>query len=178
MRLSATTEWIVIGVLVLYISFTPGFPVVRQFLSTQVGKAVGLAAIVYVWKFISEPVALLLTVNFVRCSGMREYLEMPESHCPTGYNLQNGTCKKEGSPDKPATVCGDPAKPKWDPMAEKCVAADATTTIGNGGSAGSMTAPPSTPPTVDKFADYSAGVQPSETEKETFVGGLEFAPIN
>jgi hypothetical protein len=182
MRLSATTEWIVIGVLILYIAFTPGIPMVRQFLSTQVGKAVGLAAVVYVWKYVSEPVALLLTVNFVRCAGMREYLDMPESHCPSGYTLQNGTCKSEGKPDKPATVCGDAAKPKWDPVAEKCVAADATTTMGTGGSAGSSSSSSSSS-TRQTFVDLTpdsyagAGVQPTE-KKETFTGGLDFAPVS
>jgi hypothetical protein len=175
MRLSTNTELIVLGVLILYIAFTPGFPVVRQFLSTPIGKAVGLAVVVYVWKYVSEPVALLLTVNFIRCAGMREYLEMPKSNCPEGYNLQNNVCKKEGSPDKPATVCADP-NPKWDPKAEKGVPNDAVITVGTAGSTGSMVQTPTTPPvTVDTFADYAGGVQPTE-KKESFVGG-EFAPF-
>ena len=180
MRLSATTEWIVIGVLILYIAFTPGIPVVRQFLSTPVGKAVGLAAVVYVWKYVSEPVALLLTVNFVRCAGMREYLvdmpptSMSEKNCPEGYTLKDEICKSEGKPDKPATVCGDTSKPKWDAKAEKCVAADATTTMGTGGSAGSSTRQTFVDLTPDSYA--GAGVQPTE-KKETFTGGLDFAPV-
>jgi hypothetical protein len=181
MRLSTNAELIVLGVLILYIAFTPGIPVIRQFLSTSVGKAAGLVAIIYVWKYVSEPVALLLTVNFVRCAGMREYLvdmpppSMSEKNCPEGYTLKEGTCKKEGSPDKPATVCADP-NPKWDAKAEKCVPNDAVITVGTAGSTGSMVQTPTTPPaTVDKFADYAGGVQPTE-KKEPFVGG-EFAPF-
>jgi hypothetical protein len=95
MRLVGTSEWIVIGVLIAYVAFTPGFPVVRQFLSTGLGKAIGLAVIVAVWKYVSHPVALLLLVNFVRCSGMREGMENPEppSPCPDGYSLVDGQCK-------------------------------------------------------------------------------------
>ena len=172
MRLSATTEWIVIGVLILYIAFTPGIPVVREFLSTQVGKAVGLGVVVYVWKYVSEPVALLLTVNFVRCAGMREYLvNMPsttsEKHCPSGYKLKEGTCKKEGSPDKPATVCSE-TKPKWDAEAGKCVDADATTVVGGAGGNGAGTG--------TGMSSGTEGFQPSE-KKETFANGLEFAPV-
>jgi hypothetical protein len=125
MRLSQTTEWVLIAVLILYIAFTPGIPMVRDFMRTSIGKAVSLAVIVYVWKYVSEPVALLLTVHFVRCSGMREGMTNPTTppppsmtppatsstavpmttptapsttgSCPDGYTLENGQCKnKEG----------------------------------------------------------------------------------
>lgn len=116
MRLVGTQEWIVIGVLIAYLAFTPGFPMVRQFLSTGLGKAIGLAAIVAVWKYGSHPVALLLLVNFVRCSGMREYLENPtpgaagaappNTHCPENYSFDNGQCKNKTTGQSiPATVC-------------------------------------------------------------------------
>ena len=124
MRLVGTSEWIVIGVLIAYISFTPGFPVVRQFLSTGVGKAIALAVIVAVWKYVSHPVALLLLVNFVRCSGMREYLENgsgstgsatspasgttlpPNTYCPENHSFDNGQCKNNTTGQSvPATIC-------------------------------------------------------------------------
>ncbi len=183
MRLSTNTELIVLGVLILYIAFTPGFPVVRQFLSTPIGKAVGLAVVVYVWKYVSEPVALLLTVNFIRCAGMREYLEMPKSNCPEGYNLQNNVCKKEGSPDKPATVCADPAKPNWNAAAEKCEGTgEGGSGTGTGGGAGTgMTSSSSASSGTGMGTGGGSGTegfQPSE-KKETFEGmasGGDFAP--
>lgn len=171
MRLSTNTELIVLGVLILYIAFTPGFPIVRQFLSTSVGKAAGLALIVYVWKYVSEPVALLLTVNYVRCAGMREGMVVspPQSYCPAGYNLQNNICKKEGFPDKPATSCLDPALPKWDEVAEKCISADSSPTPTPGAvtttpsvMTPTMPTPPVTKQTFVGSAYEGAGVQPSE----------------
>ena len=48
MKLTGRNEWLVIGVLILYIALMPGFQVVRDLLSTGVGKAVGLSVIVYV----------------------------------------------------------------------------------------------------------------------------------
>lgn len=75
MRLSQKTEWVLVAVLILYIAFTPGLPVVREFLSSGVGKVIGLAIVVATWKYASPLVAILLAVSFVRCAPMREYLE-------------------------------------------------------------------------------------------------------
>ena len=115
MRLVGTQEWIVIGVLIAYIAFTPGFPMVRQFLSTGLGKALGLAAVIATWKYVSHPVALLLLVSFVRCCGMREFMDNPppavgtppsNTHCPEDYTMENGQCKnKTTGLTTPATVC-------------------------------------------------------------------------
>jgi hypothetical protein len=107
MRLVGTSELVVVGVLIAYIAFTPGFPVVRQFLSTGVGKALGLAAIVAVWKYVSHPVALLLLVNFVRCSGMRESManQLPENtYCPADHFYDMGQCKNSTTGQSVPTV--------------------------------------------------------------------------
>ena len=95
MRITQSQELIVAAALIGYIAFMPGFQVVRDLLSTSVGKAIGLSVIVYVWKYVSEIVALLLVINFVRCSGMsmREGLGM----CPPGTQPKSdmpGKCSK------------------------------------------------------------------------------------
>jgi hypothetical protein len=126
MRLSQNTEWAIIVGLVLYIAFTPGFQAVRDVLSTGIGKAVGLAIIVWAWKSLSPLIALLLVVNFVRCASMRERMEsgagaMPSSttHCPEGYTLDpDGQCKNESGGSVPASVCM--AGQQWD--GNKCAA--------------------------------------------------------
>jgi len=68
MKLTRNTEWALIAALIVYIAFTPGFRVVKDILATPLGKAAALAAIVYVWKFVSPIVAILLTVSFLRCA--------------------------------------------------------------------------------------------------------------
>jgi hypothetical protein len=175
MRLSQNMEWAIVAALIAYIAFTPGVPMVRQFLSTGLGKAVGLAVIVYVWKYVSEPVALLLLVNFVRCSGMREFMTdgsgtgsgsgtgtgtssgttlPPNTYCPENYSFDNGQCKNKTTGQTiPATVCL--TGQTWD--GTKC--------------AGSSSA--SAPDTKQGFSNMtpspvSGGAQPSIKEKENF----------
>lgn len=101
MRITQTQELAAAAVLIAYIVFTPGFQVVRSFLSTPIGKAIGLAVIVYVWKYVSALVALLLTVSFVRCSGMREGVDATLAPggkaCPPGFAPKTdmpGKCSK------------------------------------------------------------------------------------
>ena len=68
MKLSRNTEWGIILALIAYLAFTPGFQVVKDVLATSVGKALGLLAIVYVWKSVSATIALLLLVGYIRCA--------------------------------------------------------------------------------------------------------------
>lgn len=125
MRLTGTREWIVLGALVLYIAFTPGFPAVRAFLSTGGGKAASLALIIAVWKYVSEPVALLLAINHVRCAGMREganeTLSALVPHCPTGFTLDKNTnmCEAPGKTPVAGKVC-TPPNTKWNAETGKC----------------------------------------------------------
>lgn len=178
MRISQKTEWILIAALIAYIAFTPGLPAVRQLLSTNVGKAVALAAVVAVWKHVSPVVALLLTVSLVRCASMREYMENgstapptasgppPNTYCPDNHSFDNGQCKNLTTGQTiPATVCL--TGQTWD--GTKCV---------GGSSSTPSTPPPAMPPppsmssttTKQPFTLMSAapvgGVQPDV--KETF----------
>ena len=165
MRISQNTELVLVVVLVLYTAFTPGFPAVRQFLSTGVGKAVGLGAIVAVWKYVSPLAALLLTVDFIRCATLREYMENPpmEPHCPADYTLENGQCKGKSGQSIPATICTK-EKPVWD--GDKCVA---TTAPATAPPMTTPTPPPSSSETKQHFTAMTpGGVQPSEKETEHF----------
>ena len=100
MKLSQNTEWVILGALIVYIAFVPPIPAVRQFLSTAFGKLVGLAAIVYVWKSVSQIVAVLLLVAMIRCisSARVETFTGAEKEC---------TCK-------------NPEQYKWDSVTKKC----------------------------------------------------------
>ena len=68
MKLTRNTEWAIIAALIAYLAFTPGVQAIKDALATPVGKAVALAAIVYVWKFVSATIALLLVIAFLRCA--------------------------------------------------------------------------------------------------------------
>ena len=169
MRLTQTQEWTLVAALIVYIAFTPGFQAVRNFLSTQVGKAIGLAIIAYVWKYVSALVALLLTVNFIRCSGIREgvdaTLTTPSAKtCPAGFTPksdQPGKCsKKEGDTE----IVIDAQEPPKTPAATKTEAP--------------MTVPKDAP-----VAPPAEVVEPPMTEsfvpnmKEPGKGGCAFSPL-
>lgn len=90
--LSSRNEWIVVGVLIAYLAFIPSLQIIRDLLATPIGKALGLAGIVYVYKYVSCPAALLLVIAYVRCAGTsREMFTtptmtvQPTCTCPDGY---------------------------------------------------------------------------------------------
>ena len=104
--LSARNEMIAVGVLIAYLAFGPSIPAMRQILSSSVGKAVALAGIVYVYKFVSCSLALLLVVWYVRCSsGSWEGFTTPTTTvqptitCPDGYayDSMSKECKPTSS---------------------------------------------------------------------------------
>jgi hypothetical protein len=177
MRLVGTSEWIVVGVLIAYIAFTPGFPVVRQFLSTGLGKAVGLAVIVAAWKYVSHPVALLLLVNYVRCSGMREFMESgsgstgstgttgssgttlpPNTYCPEDTTFDNGQCKnKITGQSVAATICL--TGQTWDAAGKKCVGSSSASSPDTAAKQGFANIAP---------AGFREGFQPNMKEKGNY----------
>jgi hypothetical protein len=104
--LSSRNEWIVVGVLIAYLAFVPSLQIVRDLLATPVGKALALAGIVYVHKYISCPVALLLVIGYVRCMGSSwegfttpTTIVQPTCTCPDGYAYDSVSkeCKASSS---------------------------------------------------------------------------------
>lgn len=73
MRISQKTEWALIAAVIAYMAFMSGFQPVRELLGSSVGKAIGLAAVVATWKYISPIVAILLSIEFVRVAVLREH---------------------------------------------------------------------------------------------------------
>lgn len=167
MKLTGNNEWIAIGALILYIAFTPGFPVVRQLLSSGIGKALGLGLIVYVWKFVSEPVALLLLVNFVRCASMREYMTNPNTHCPSPFTLtpEGDACKDaSGNSGPPPTIC----LPGQTWNGTICAGASTATT------AGTTPPPPAVGPTGNSVTTTSSSTGSTGTiQRFTNMGGVQ-----
>jgi len=158
--LSARNEMIAVGVLIVYLAFGPGISVVRDLLSTSVGKALALAGIVYVYKYVSCSVALLLVIWYVRCS--RSSWEgfttptttvQPTCTCPDGYAYDS--MSKEC---KPTSAMSGSVPPESVPSST--MGASVSTPPPN---AAISTAPMTTPiPTMPPVPPSSmGGVQPS-----------------
>ena len=104
--LSSRNELILVGVLIFYLAFVPRLQMVRELLATPIGKAAALAAIVYVYKYVSCSAALLLVIAYVRCARTsREMFTTPTETvqptvtCPDGYAYDSVTkeCKASSS---------------------------------------------------------------------------------
>jgi hypothetical protein len=67
MRLSTKNEWIVVGLISMYVAFVPQLQMARDFMSTSIGRLVAMASVVFTWKYVSELVAVLLAIVYVRC---------------------------------------------------------------------------------------------------------------
>ena len=155
MKLTRNTEWGLIAALIAYIAFTPGAQVVKSALATPVGKAVGLAAIVYVWKAVSPILALLLTVSFVRCAtwNVWEMFSGAETACvcetaDAVWDAESKTCKDaSGKPAGGVKTCTCANGYAWDggeKGTKQCVAV-------------SGTQPPVPPPTENPTVQAIAG---------------------
>ena len=125
------TEWAIIAALILFMSFTPGFAPVRTLLSTAVGRLLGLVAVVYVFKYVSPVIGLLMAIHFARCSRMGsvwegvdetlgEATEMCE--CDGGFTYNSGTkmCEKAGAESKKPIRCACIPGEEWDAAEKKC----------------------------------------------------------
>ena len=110
MKLSQKTEWILVGVLIVYIAFVQPVPALQNVISTPLGKVVALGAIVYVWKYVSAIVAILLAIAFLRCMSMPRVWEMfsgAETQClceGEGYTWDATTKKCKDKDGKEGTV--------------------------------------------------------------------------
>lgn len=126
MKLTGTKEWIVIGILVLFIAFGSSMGPLRQLLSSPIGKALALGAIIFVWKTVSKPVALLLLVLVLKCGSFRESMT-GGPNCPTGSQLQEDktTCKDPTTnKTTPAILCVEGQT--WNQAEGKCEGASAS----------------------------------------------------
>ena len=140
MKLSRQQELITVGVLIVYLAFTPGFQIIRDILATPIGRVAFLAAIVYVFKFVSASVALLLLVGYMRCVKMNIWEGADDSSmktsdptvaeykCDTGYTYSpaDGKCKDSKGDLKEATVI---CQTGWayDEATKKCKSASSMT---------------------------------------------------
>jgi len=160
--LSSRNEWIVVGAMIAYLAFVPSLQIVRDLLATPVGKALGLAGIVYVHKYISCPVALLLVIAYVRCAGSSwegfttpSATVQPTCTCPDGYAYDSVAkeCKPTSSmsgsvppPPEPSVGSTSGASVSMPPPNSSVSSAPMTTPM--------PTMPPVSPPST-------SGVQPS-----------------
>jgi hypothetical protein len=92
MKLDRRTELIVSGVLIVYLAFTPGFQIVKDILATPLGRAAFLATVVYVFKFVSASVALLLLVGYMRCVKMNIWEGADDPTIQTDASVPTFTC--------------------------------------------------------------------------------------
>jgi hypothetical protein len=122
MKLKQTTEWALLAALIVYIAFTSGFQVVKSVLATPLGKAAGLAVIIYVYKYVSCPIALLLLVSFMRCATWNtwEMFSGAESACTcetpgATWDATTKTCKDaNGNSAGPVKTCTCANGYAWD----------------------------------------------------------------
>lgn len=159
--LSSRNEMIAVGVLIFYLAFVPGFEVVRDLLSTHVGKALALAGIIYVHKYVSCSVALLLVIGFLRCQmNAWEYMTNPTAEvdpeegtkCPDGYAYDFAMKKCQVS----SSMAGGVPPPD---SSEKGASVD-TPPPNKKITTAPMTTPTATMPPV-KPSDNKGGVQPA-----------------
>lgn len=193
MRLSQSTEYVVLAGLIAYIALVQPLQVVREFLATPVGKALALGGIVYVWKFVSPVIAGLLLVAYVRCAGSGGVMEGMENaqkcKCPSGFVYDEATkkCRNPSGQTKAPEFCPCPSGFFWDVIASECKASssETPTPVPVAGSAApatstgavTSTAPMTTPSAVqDAIAQMNVaatpppatGVQPSMSTQESF----------
>jgi len=133
MKLSQKTEWGIIAVLIAYLAFTPGFQVVKDILATPIGKAIALAGIVYVWKYISAIIAILLLIGYMRCAknNVWEMFSGAEGTClceGTGYIWDDAVKKCKNAEGKEGTIksCTCTNGYAWDNNKKECISATAT----------------------------------------------------
>jgi len=185
MMLTGRNEWIAIGALILYIAFVPCPYEMKQFFGSPIGRVVALGAVIYTWKFVSCPVAILLLVAFLRSGAIREYLEEETGMAPPSTTAENNfSCPSEFIYDGEKKICTKGTETKspecadaamsWDAAAGKCVAKPTTTAGGppGGTSPGSMAA-------MNEMAN-TMSTPPTTTESFTPYGGKktqDFAPL-
>jgi hypothetical protein len=128
MKVSKKTELVIAIVLVAYLAFTPGFQIVRTLLSSPLGKAAGLLGIVYVWKYVSKLIAVLLLAGYIRCAkdtNVWEGLAMPPvaCTCDPGFKFDetDKKCRNDKGVSKDPVACSCPSGYTFDGTKKECV---------------------------------------------------------
>lgn len=207
MKLTRNTEWAVIAALIAYIAFTPGFQVVKSILATPLGKAAALGAIVYTWKYISAPIALLLTISFLRCAkwNVWEMFSGAESSCTCEtsgaiWDAQSKTCKDaNGNAAGPVKSCtcangyawdgGEKGKKECIPVTDAqppvppmtdALAAGSTLAMGptTGGTAAPSTPPITTPGAAQEAAATAPPPPPMVGAQPSAPGAMSSVPAS
>ena len=125
--LTGRNEWIAIAALILYIAFIPCPGVMTAFFSSSIGKMVALGVIVYVLKYVSIPVAILMLVAVDRKGALREYMEdmtPPASEgnnfkCPSEFIYDAGKKKCTKGMETKDPECNDSSM-TWDAASGMC----------------------------------------------------------
>jgi len=156
--LSARNEMIAVGILIVYLAFGPSLPVVRDLLSTPVGKVLALAGIVYVYKYVSCSVALLLVVWYIKGNSWEGFTTptttvQPTCTCPDGYAYDS--VSKECKPTSSMSGSVPPESSPSSSMGASVSTPPPNTAV----STAPMTTPMPTMPPVPPSA--MGGVQPS-----------------
>ena len=156
--LSARNEMIAVGILIVYLAFGPSLPVVRDLLSTPVGKVLALAGIVYVYKYVSCSVALLLVVWYLKGNSWEGFTTptttvQPTITCPDGYAYDS--MSKECKPTSSMSGSVPPESSPSSSMGASVSTLPPNTAV----STAPMTTPMPTMPPVPPSA--MGGVQPS-----------------
>lgn len=121
MKLARNTEWAIVGLLILSIAFAPQIPMIHEMMASPVGKAVALGAIVYVWKFVSQIIAVLGVVLYLKCTrgSVWEGFSGAEDTClcaGEGYkwDAASKTCKNAEGKTSEVTSCTCISGYSWD----------------------------------------------------------------
>lgn len=127
MKLSQKTEWGLVAALIVYIAFFPRVRMVRDMLASPIGKAAALAGIVYVWKFVSQVVAVLLVVAYLRCTGVMEMFSGAEATCTCKaggflWDPDTKTCKNPEGKVGEVAACSCSSGYAWDVAKKECTA--------------------------------------------------------
>lgn len=182
--LTGRNEWIAIGILILYIAFVPCPYAMKEFFGTPIGKVVALGAVVYAWKYVSAPVAILLLVAFMRSGAVREFMDETGVSSSNNYKCADGFAY---SSDKKMCTKGDETKEpectdsamKWSAADGMCVSKPAEPKASAGGPEGGST--PGAMAAKNEIANTmaSTSVTPPTTESFTPYGGKDkdFAPL-
>ena len=187
--LTGRNEWIAIAALIAWIAFVPCPYAMKQFFASPIGKVIALGAVIYAWKYVSMPVAVLLLVAFLRSGAIREYLDETGMAPPSTESVPSGSTNDFRCPNEFTYVadkmmcmkgtesktpeCNDPSM-MWDSMVAKCVSKPATS---SGGPAGGTT-----PGSAQAQNDMTTATTSGEmaVEKFTPYGGKKedkFAPL-